>query len=145
MVEDDDDAAVVDNSTGVVALTAVPLLLPPMSADAELDDDPRLADKSFSAAAVVVVVVLLTVVASEIGEFTLTELLLLLEEFNEWLDAMVDKVPLLLPDLVLLLGAVEVLLRLKISGPLLIKGDLLGNVVADVADDDVVVSVDKVG
>lgn len=144
-MEDDDDAAVVDNSTGVVALTAVPLLLPPMSADAELDDDPRLADKSFSAAAVVVVVVLLTVVASEIGEFTLTELLLLLEEFNEWLDAMVDKVPLLLPDLVLLLGAVEVLLRLKISGPLLIKGDLLGNVVADVADDDVVVSVDKVG
>ena len=142
---EDDDAAVVDNSTGVVALTAVPLLLPPMSADAELDDDPRLADKSFSAAAVVVVVVLLTVVASEIGEFTLTELLLLLEEFNEWLDAMVDKVPLLLPDLVLLLGAVEVLLRLKISGPLLIKGDLLGNVVADVADDDVVVSVDKVG
>ena len=142
---EDDDAAVVDNSTGVIALTAVPLLLPPMSADAELDDDPRLADKSFSAAAVVVVVVLLTVVASEIGEFTLTELLLLLEEFNEWLDAMVDKVPLLLPDLVLLLGAVEVLLRLKISGPLLIKGDLLGNVVADVADDDVVVSVDKVG
>lgn len=145
-MEDDDDAAVVDNSTGVVALTAVPLLLPPMSADAELDDDPRLVDKSLTAAAaVVVVVVLLTVVASEIGEFTLTELLLLLEEFNEWLDAMVDKVPLLLPDLVLLLGAVEVLLRLKISGPLLIKGDLLGNVVADVADDDVVVSVDKVG